>query len=71
VNRPAAEVAVVIVNFNTGAWLTRCLDSLAPFHDDGQNEVLVIDNVSHHGSARRAAAAHPWARGDRRPTGSS
>jgi N-acetylglucosaminyl-diphospho-decaprenol L-rhamnosyltransferase len=58
----AALVAVVIVNFNTGDHLDTCLASLAPFHDDGSIEVVVIDNASHDGSARRAVAAHPWAR---------
>jgi N-acetylglucosaminyl-diphospho-decaprenol L-rhamnosyltransferase len=59
---PTADVAVVIVNFNTGPYLTRCLASLAPFHEAGSVEVVVIDNASHDGSALAAVAAHPWAR---------
>jgi N-acetylglucosaminyl-diphospho-decaprenol L-rhamnosyltransferase len=59
---PAApEVAVVIVNFNTGDWLGRCLASLKQFRDDGSIDVLVIDNASHDGSAHRAVQTHPWA----------
>lgn len=65
---PAAEVAVVIVNYDTGAFLTRCLASLAPFHAAGAIEVVVIDNASRDGSARLAVADHPWARLIENPT---
>jgi N-acetylglucosaminyl-diphospho-decaprenol L-rhamnosyltransferase len=65
---PAAEVAVVIVNFNTGAFLARCLASLSPFHAGGEIEVVIVDNASRDGSARLAVAAHPWARLIENPT---
>jgi N-acetylglucosaminyl-diphospho-decaprenol L-rhamnosyltransferase len=58
----AAELAVVIVNFNTGDYLTRCLASLAACRGDVALDVLVIDNASHDGSHRVAVAAHRWAR---------
>jgi N-acetylglucosaminyl-diphospho-decaprenol L-rhamnosyltransferase len=43
---PAAELAVVIVNFNTGAWLGRCLDSLERSRGDLRVDVVVVDNAS-------------------------
>jgi N-acetylglucosaminyl-diphospho-decaprenol L-rhamnosyltransferase len=63
VTEPAtAELAVVIVNFNTGDYLGRCLASLAAHRGDVAMDVLVIDNASSDGSHTAAAAAHPWAR---------
>ena len=58
----AAELAVVIVNFNTGDYLERCLASLETHRGDIEIDVLVIDNASGDGSHTRAVAAHPWAR---------
>lgn len=48
---PAADLAVVIVNYNTGDWLARCLRSLAASRGDLSVDVLVIDNDSADGSA--------------------
>ncbi len=64
----AAELAVVIVNFNTGAYLERCLGSLERHRGDIAIDVLVIDNASHDGSHTAAVAAHPWARLIENPT---
>ena len=47
----AAELAVVIVNYNTGDWLGRCLASIDAARGDIATEVVVIDNASHDGSA--------------------
>jgi N-acetylglucosaminyl-diphospho-decaprenol L-rhamnosyltransferase len=58
----AAELAVLIVNFNTGAYLERCLASLEAHRGDIATDVLVIDNASRDGSHAEAVAAHPWAR---------
>jgi N-acetylglucosaminyl-diphospho-decaprenol L-rhamnosyltransferase len=58
----AAELAVVIVNYNTGDYLERCLASLETHRGDIGTDVLVIDNASVDGSHTRAIAAHPWAR---------
>lgn len=58
----AAELAVVIVNFNTGGFLERCLASLERHRGDIALDVLVIDNASHDGSHTAAIAARPWAR---------
>jgi N-acetylglucosaminyl-diphospho-decaprenol L-rhamnosyltransferase len=57
-----AALAVVIVNYESGAWLARCLDSLDRHRGDVALDVLVVDNASTDGSARAALAAHPWAR---------
>jgi N-acetylglucosaminyl-diphospho-decaprenol L-rhamnosyltransferase len=59
---PAAELAIVIVNYNTGDYLERCLASLDAYRGAIEVDVLVIDNASHDGSHRRAVAAHPWVR---------
>jgi len=60
--RGAAELAVIIVNYNTGDYLERCLGSLETHRGDVGIDVLVIDNASVDGSHTRAIAAHPWAR---------
>ena len=59
---PAAELAVVIVNFNTGAYLERCLASLEARGGDIALDVLVIDNASRDGSHVDAVARHPRTR---------
>jgi len=57
-----ADLAVVIVNFNTGEYLRRCLASLERHRGDLALDVLVVDNASHDGSHTAAAEAHPWVR---------
>ena len=57
-----SDLAVVIVNYNTGDYLERCLRSLERAPGRRRVDVLVIDNASRDGSHRRAIAAHPWAR---------
>jgi N-acetylglucosaminyl-diphospho-decaprenol L-rhamnosyltransferase len=47
---PAADLAVVIVNYETGPWLGRCLRSLQQTRKD-EVDVVVIDNASSDGSA--------------------
>jgi hypothetical protein len=54
-------VSVVVVNWNAGGALARCLASLAPDAAAGA-EVVVVDNASTDGSAAAAVATHPWAR---------
>ena len=63
-----ADLAVVIVNFNTGAWLTRCLSSLERQRGGLAVDVVVIDNASEDGSHVRAAEEHRWVRLVRNPT---
>jgi N-acetylglucosaminyl-diphospho-decaprenol L-rhamnosyltransferase len=64
----AAELAVVIVNYNTGGYLERCLASLQEHRGEVELDVLVIDNASHDGSHTRAVERHPWARLVENPT---
>jgi len=48
------DVAVVIVNYDSGDWLGRCLDSLAAHRGAIAAEVVVVDNASRDGSADAA-----------------
>jgi len=64
----SAELAVVIVNYDTGDWLTRCLTSLLARRGDIAIDVVVVDNASHDGSHRLALANHPWIRLLENPT---
>lgn len=57
-----ADLAVVIVNYNTGDYLERCLASLEKHRGDVELDVLVIDNASRDASHTKALAAHPWVR---------
>jgi N-acetylglucosaminyl-diphospho-decaprenol L-rhamnosyltransferase len=57
-----ADLAVVIVNYNAGDFLERCLASLETHRGGIDLDVLVIDNASHDGSHRAAHDAHPWTR---------
>ncbi len=66
--RAPAELAVVIVNYNAGAYLERCLASLEAHRGQIELDVLVIDNASGDGSHLQAVAAHPWARLIENPT---
>jgi N-acetylglucosaminyl-diphospho-decaprenol L-rhamnosyltransferase len=54
-----ADLAVVIVNYNAGDYLARCLDSLKSAAGDARLETFVVDNASHDGSSERAKGAHP------------
>jgi N-acetylglucosaminyl-diphospho-decaprenol L-rhamnosyltransferase len=57
-----SELAVVVVNFNAGEYLERCLASLEAHRGEIDVDVLVIDNASRDGSHTYAVAEHPWAR---------
>ncbi len=57
-----AELAVVIVNYNTGVYLEKCLRSLERHRGDIHADVLVIDNDSKDSSHIRAIEAHPSVR---------
>lgn len=57
-----ADLAVVVVNYNAGAFLERCLASLERHAGDLRIDVLVIDNASVDGSHSDAVAAHPTVR---------
>ncbi len=53
------EVSVIVVNWNGGAALASCLDSLTDAVQGRRAEVLLVDNASTDGSAAGAAKAHP------------
>lgn len=57
------DLAVVVVNYNTGEYLTRCLRSAHESAGDARLEVVVVvDNASRDGSGEAAAAATPGTR---------
>lgn len=64
----AADLAVVIVNFNSGEDLARCIASLEAHRGDATIDVVVIDNASIDDSHKKAKAAHPWIRVVENPT---
>jgi N-acetylglucosaminyl-diphospho-decaprenol L-rhamnosyltransferase len=53
------DLAVVIVNYNTGEYLTRAVRSAYESAGDARLEVVVVDNASRDGSAEAALQAHP------------
>src|SRR5437899_2120810 len=61
-NLPAPDLAVVIVNYNAGEHLERCVASVLASGGGAHCEIVVVDNDSHDGSAQAAVAAHPEAR---------
>lgn len=50
------DLAVVVVNHNTGDYLARCTSSIASSAGGLGIEIVVVDNASSDGSAERAAA---------------
>ena len=52
---PVPLLSVILLNFNGGPWLKRCLDSLRAQTIYQQIEVVVADNASQDGSERLAA----------------
>jgi len=56
-----ADVAVVVVNWNSGDLLTRCLRSVVEGAGEARIEIVVVDNASRDGSADRAVEAIPRA----------
>jgi GT2 family glycosyltransferase len=52
-------VSVIVVNYNAGELLDRCLDSLRTRSAEPAAEVILVDNASTDGSAERAAGQHP------------
>ncbi|MBI2238840.1 MAG: glycosyltransferase family 2 protein [Actinobacteria bacterium] len=56
------DLAVVVVNFNAGEYLARCVGSVLATAGGIALDVVVVDNASGDGSHRAAAAAHPGIR---------
>ncbi|HEY1331356.1 MAG TPA: glycosyltransferase family 2 protein [Actinomycetota bacterium] len=59
---PTADVSVVIVNWNSGEDLSRCVASVLESTGDARVQVVVVDNHSGDGSADRARDAFPVVR---------
>jgi N-acetylglucosaminyl-diphospho-decaprenol L-rhamnosyltransferase len=57
-----ADLAVVIVNYNAGEFLDRCVSSVTAAGGDIAVDIVVVDNASRDGSATAAARAHPETR---------
>jgi len=59
----ALELSVIVINWNTAAYLARCLDSLSESElDELPAEVWVIDNASGDGSQQMVGSRYRWAR---------
>jgi N-acetylglucosaminyl-diphospho-decaprenol L-rhamnosyltransferase len=56
-----SDVGVVIVNYNAGEHLGRCVESVFVHAGDADVEVVVVDNASRDGSLERIRRAHPEA----------
>ena len=56
----AADVAVIVVNFNGTADTLRCLESLSVL-ESGRCPTIVVDNGSTPDASLEIATAHPWA----------
>jgi N-acetylglucosaminyl-diphospho-decaprenol L-rhamnosyltransferase len=59
---PQADLAVVVVNYNAGEYLTRCVTSVVEASGGLAVDLLVVDNASRDGSARMAAERTPQVR---------
>ena len=57
-----ADVTVVVVNYNSGEDLARCLRSVMDGAGDARVDIVVVDNASRDGSADRGVAAVPETR---------
>lgn len=55
-NAPAARVNAVVVNYNAGSHLLRCVESL---RNEGIDEIVVVDSASSDGSLEAMERAHP------------
>src|SRR5687767_4596789 len=53
------DLAVVVVNYNAGAYLRRCMESLRVAAGDARLEVVVVDNASRDGSPEAAMEERP------------
>ena len=56
------EIDVVVVNYNAGEHLRRCIDSVFEHAGDARMEVVVVDNASRDGSSGAAREGHPEVR---------
>ncbi len=56
---PDLELSITICSWNTVADLRACLQSLRDAKDEGNFEVIVVDNASHDGSPDMVEAEFP------------
>lgn len=56
------DVSIVVVTYNSGGWVDRCLDSIARGMTQYEYEVIVVDNGSSDGSAEILGRWHTDAR---------
>jgi len=54
-----ADIGVVVVNYNAGDHLLRCVESVDAQAGEAAVEIVVVDNASRDGSTDRLADAHP------------
>lgn len=66
--RPAADLAVIVVNYNAGEFLSRCVASVVDAAAGLTLDLLVVDNASHDGSGDVAVERTPQARLIQNPT---
>ena len=65
---PTADLAVVVVNYNAGEYLARCVTSVVAASGGLALDLVVVDNASRDGSARLAAVRTPQVRLIENPT---
>src|SRR5919204_2912032 len=65
---PPADLAVVVVNYNAGEYLARCVTSVVEASGGLALDLLVVDNASRDRSARVAAERTPQVRLIENPT---
>src|SRR5690349_5834179 len=53
------SLSIVIVNFNSGNFLSECLDSLDRVKDEANLEIWVVDNASSDDSIQKARKKYP------------
>jgi N-acetylglucosaminyl-diphospho-decaprenol L-rhamnosyltransferase len=56
------DITVIIINWNSKAYVRQCLRSLAEHRDDLQVEVIVLDNASRDGCGEMLAGEFPGTR---------
>jgi GT2 family glycosyltransferase len=57
---PRVTVTIVVVSYNSSAWLPACLESVAAARFDGELQVVVVDNASSDGSVELLSRRFPW-----------
>lgn len=53
------DLSIIIVNYNSGGYLLRCLESLREFPPQSPYEIFVVDNGSEEGDLNGVEESHP------------